>query len=148
MGPQDFQAYESVSDALRDFYFRSHRLIDRIMTEKGASFARTKILIYIARHGPVRSADVATTFGYAPRTVTEAIDGLERDGLVRRDADPHDRRAKRISLTPAGTEASEGAEASRVGYIESVYGGLTAAECAAIVAILGKLSDRLDELGG
>ena len=137
-----------MSDALRDFYARSHKLIDRIMTAQGASFARARVLAQIARNGPIRSTDLAVTFGYAPRTVTEAIDGLERDGLVRRDADPDDRRAKRISLTPAGADAIKSSEASRIRYIESVYGVLTPGECEAIVAIVGKLNDRLDTLGG
>ena len=83
-----------------------------------------------------------------PRTVTEAIDGLERDGLVRRDPDPADRRAKRISLTAAGQAAVEAAESSRVRYIENVFGVLSAGECEEIVRVVGKLNDRLAELGG
>ena len=106
--------YESASHALRDFYRRSHRLIDQIMTQQGASYARARVLSGIARDGPLRSIDLAMAFGYAPRTVTEAIDGLERDGLVRRTPDPDDRRAKRIILTSAGEAAVKASEASRV----------------------------------
>lgn len=133
---------------MRDFYQRSHRLIDRIMTAQGASFARAKVLTQIARAGSLRSIDLAVSFGYAPRTVTEAIDGLERDGLVRRDPDPEDRRAKRISLTPAGEKAVESAEASRLHYMETVFGVLSAEECDEIVRVVGKLNARLSDLGG
>ncbi len=139
---------ERASEALRDFYLRSHRLIDRIMTAQGASFARSRVLMYIARRGPLRSIDLASSFGYAPRTVTEAIDGLERDGLVRRDPDPDDRRAKRISLTPAGEAAAVSAEASRVRYIENVFGALSPGECADLVELVSKLNERLSALGG
>jgi DNA-binding MarR family transcriptional regulator len=140
--------YDRAGDALRDFYHRSHRLIDRIMTGQGASFARARILSQIARAGALRSIDLAISFGYAPRTVTEAIDGLERDGLVRRDPDPEDRRAKRISLTAAGEGAVKAAEASRLEYMENVFGVLSVDECDEIVRIVGKLNDRLAALGG
>ena len=118
------------------------------MAAKGASFSRARMLMYIAKHGPVRSIDLATSLAYAPRTVTEAIDGLERDGLVRREPDTLDRRAKRISLTPAGILAVEGAEASRLDYVEDVFGVLNAQEREEIVRLVSKLNDRLAELGG
>jgi DNA-binding MarR family transcriptional regulator len=142
------QRYERVGDSMRDFYLRSHRLMDRIMTTKGASFARAKLLIHIARSGTPRSIDLAAMMGFAPRTITEAIDGLERDGLVRRDPDPEDRRAKLISLTPAGIEAVEAADASRKEYIGDVFSVLDMAECDEIVRLMGKLNDRLAALGG
>ncbi len=142
------QDYDRAGDALRDFYQRSHRLIDRIMTAQGASYARARVLTQISRAGWARSIDLAASFGHAPRTITEAIDGLERDGLVRRDPDPEDRRAKRISLTPAGEAAVKIAEASRSEYIKKVFGVLGADECEEIVRVVGKLNARLAELGG
>lgn len=137
---------ESASDALRNFYNRSHRLIDGMMTAQGASYARTRLLMYIAKVGSPRSIDLADFFGYAPRSVTEAIDGLERDGLVRRDPDPADRRAKRLSLTPAGVLAAASGETTRQHFIEDVFGALDPAECAALVALVEKLNRRLDTL--
>ncbi len=140
------QGFNRAADALRDFYLRSHRLMDRLMTAKGASFARSRLLTYIAREGPVRSIDLASSFGYAPRTVTEAIDGLERDGLVGRCPDPDDRRAKRISLTPEGAAAAEAAEGSKQEYLVRVFSALDENEQAEIVRLIGKLNDRLAEL--
>jgi DNA-binding MarR family transcriptional regulator len=139
---------EQAAVMLRDFYRRSQRVIDRSMAEQGASFARTRLLLQIMREGPLRSADLASTFNFAPRTVTEAIDGLERDGFVRRDPDPDDRRAKRISLTPGGTIAAEGAERVRREHVERVFGVLGVAEREELTRLIGKLNDRLAELGG
>jgi DNA-binding MarR family transcriptional regulator len=155
MAPQDFgdaepkrSDFDRAGDAMRDFYQRSHRLIDRIMTAKGASYARARTLNQIAHAGTLRSIDLATMSGFAPRTVTEAIDGLERDGLVVRTLDPTDRRVKRISLTAAGVAAVEAAEQSRVKYVQDVFGVLTADECEEIVRIVGILNERLADLGG
>lgn len=150
MVPHDIELsdHERVADALRDLYLRSHRVIDRTMAARGASLARTKLLLLIAREGSLRSADVATYFGHAPRTVTEAIDGLERDGLVRRDPDPADRRAKRISLTDAGAAVVRHTEGARRTFVEQVFGVLSPGECQTIVALIGRVNDRLAEMGG
>jgi DNA-binding MarR family transcriptional regulator len=138
---------ERVAEALRDYYLRAHRVIDRRMTAQGTSFARHKLLIMIAKQGPMRSIDIAAALGQAPRTVTEGIDGLERDGLVRRDPDPDDRRAKRISLTEAGDAAVRASEPERARFIVDTLGVLTVAERDQLVALIGKLNGRLLELG-
>jgi DNA-binding MarR family transcriptional regulator len=123
-------------------------VIDRVMTAQGASFARTKLLLLVAREGPLRSADVAAFFGHAPRTVTEAVDGLERDGLVRRDPDPEDRRAKRISLTDAGRTAVKSADTSRRAFVQDAFGVLSQAECRTIVGLINRVNARLAEMDG
>lgn len=127
-------------------YLRSHKVVDRRMTERGASFARTKLLLMLVREGPLRSADLATAYGYAPRTITEAVDGLERDGLVRRDPDTADRRAKRISLTEAGAAVAQEAEASRQQFVDDVFGALSVAECAEMVRLIGLINGRLADM--
>jgi DNA-binding MarR family transcriptional regulator len=78
--------------------------------------------------------------------VTEAIDGLERDGLVCRHPDPDDRRAKRISLTPAGAAAALAAEGSKQEYLKRVFSVLDAEERDEIVRLIGKLNERLAQI--
>ncbi|MDB5736754.1 MAG: putative transcription regulator protein MarR family [Sphingomonas bacterium] len=134
---------EDLATALRDFYARSSRKLDQAMAEHGASFARTRFLLMIAKEASVRSTDLAAAFGHAPRTVTEAVDGLERDGLVRRTPDPDDRRAKRISITDAGRAVIEETEPARKRFVEEVFGTLTPEERAAMAAMMAKLNARL-----
>ncbi|HET7658602.1 MAG TPA: MarR family transcriptional regulator [Bacillales bacterium] len=45
-------------------------------------------------------------------TVTQLLNGLERDGLVERNTDPVDRRAVGIKLTPAGEALTKKASAA------------------------------------
>ncbi|MEH3107481.1 MAG: MarR family transcriptional regulator [Sphingomonas fennica] len=137
-----------LSDDLRDFYLRSHRVIDAMMRAEGASLARAKLLGFIRRAGPVRSADVLTEFELAPRTVTEALDRLEREGLIARAPDPADRRAKRISITEAGVEALAGAERARHALTDAVFGVLSAEEMAALSATIRKMNGKLATLDG
>ena len=137
---------ERAAEALRDYYLRAHRLLDRLMMTHGASLARTKLLLLVARGGPVRSTDIASALGQAPRTVTEAIDGLERDGFVRRDPDPNDRRAKRISVTAAGEAAIAASEPIRSRFLLDVFGTLETDELHELVRVIGKMSHRIEQL--
>jgi DNA-binding MarR family transcriptional regulator len=137
---------ERTANALRDYYLRAHRVAERRMTAQGTSFARHKLLMMVAQQQPVRSIDIAAAMGQAPRTVTEGIDGLERDGLVRRVPDPADRRAKRISLTDAGHAAVRAAEPAREQFIVDLLGALAPKERDELVMLIDKLNARLLEM--
>ena len=63
--------------------------------------AQLKLLAYLAEQ-PRRSTDIASFFDQAPRTVTQAIDALEQNGLVSRSPAPDDRRSKLVQITDAG----------------------------------------------
>jgi DNA-binding MarR family transcriptional regulator len=65
-----------------------------------------RLTTQIALEGSARFVDWVEALGYAPRTITDAVDALEADAPVERRPDPVDRRAKRISLTPAGEAAA------------------------------------------
>lgn len=138
--------YTEAADALRDFYLRSHRALDKLMAAQGASFARTKMMVYIQRNGQVRSTDLAEAFGFAPRTITEAIDALERDGLVERVVDPADRRVKRISLTLAGAEVLTASEPARKRFGDQLFSALDKTEIHQLAQLLGKLNIQLADL--
>lgn len=135
-----------LADELRNFYLRAHRAIDRAMKMEGVSLARAKLLKFIASEGAARSADIGTAFGFSPRTVTEAIDALERDGLVQRTPDPSDRRAKRLSITPAGEAALAASEPVRQKFLTEVFGILSDQERQALSKALHKMNDRLEEI--
>ena len=131
------------SDYGRQF-LRMHRLIDRRMAEHGASLSRTKLLLYLSKEeGEARAADIAEFFSLAPRTVTEAVDGLERDGFVVRTPDPVDRRVKRLSITQEGRRAVEATEPLRLDLVEQIFGALDRDEADQLEKVLAKLSAAL-----
>ncbi|BCI70311.1 marR family protein [Sphingomonas sp. S17] len=124
-------------------YMRLHRLLDRRMAAQGASLARAKMLMFMNKHAPVRAADIAECFSLAPRTVTQAIDTMERDGLVRRVPDPADRRAKRLDITDMGRQVLEQTEPLRREIVDLAFGTLTDEEAAQLDHILAKLEDAI-----
>jgi len=135
---------EPLASDLFRLFLRMHRLMDRRMADQGASLARTKLLLYLAKHGPARAADIAEFFDNAPRTVTEAIDGLERDGLVTRTPDGRDRRVKQVSITEQGRRVTGETEPLRQDLINGVFGTLMAEERRNLGGSLTKMLAALD----
>jgi DNA-binding MarR family transcriptional regulator len=88
------------------------RAVDEHMAKGGASLAQTKILQVLARLGPVNQAQLAAELGLAARSVTQAVEAMERDGFVRRSADDGDRRAKVVTATEEGHRALAAGEAA------------------------------------
>jgi len=135
-----------VSDKLFELYHRVHRLINESMTEEGVSLARSKFLFFLSRLGPCRSTDIACALNFAPRTVTEAIDGLERDKLVVRKPDPEDRRAKIVSITDVGRIVLEAAEHPRKQLIEEIFSALNDEQLDQMHDIVSRLVAKADEI--
>ncbi|OYV24970.1 MAG: hypothetical protein B7X08_07505 [Acidocella sp. 20-63-7] len=54
-------------------------------------------------------AAIATELGFAPRSVTDLIDALEREGFAQRFDDPADRRSRLIRITDSGACARQSA---------------------------------------
>jgi len=131
---------------LTKIYLLMHRRVDRAMTRQGASLARTKLLLYIKEEaGSARAADIAELYDLAPRTVTEALDALERDGLIVRTADPADRRVKRLAITPLGRSAIAATEPLRKELIGELCAPLSETDRAELHDILKRWADALGE---
>jgi DNA-binding MarR family transcriptional regulator len=137
-------ASEPLASSLFSLFLRMHRLMNRRMADQGASLARTKLLLFLAKRGPARAADIAEFFDNAPRTVTEAIDGLERDGLVVRTPDTRDRRVKQVSITDPGRRVIGETEPMRQALIDDVFGVLSVGEQAQLEDMLGRMLAAVD----
>jgi DNA-binding MarR family transcriptional regulator len=125
---------------------RMRRLVDAELSECGLSLSRTKILSELSHNGPVNQSSLATTFDLAPRTMTELVDTLERDGLVERKPDPADRRARHVHLTPAGDQAQQQAAAVRKRLIDRVLGTLNDQQRDGLATALRLIEVEIDRI--
>jgi len=60
------------------------------------------VLWCLWREEGAKMIDLARCAGLEPSTLTGLLDRMERDGYVKREADPHDRRVFQIFLTEEG----------------------------------------------
>ena len=79
-----------------------------------------------------------------PASVTGVVDRLERAGLVGRENDPTDQRAKFVRLTDEGRRLVEHVLQGHERQIESVLGGLSKTEQAALQQLLARLGRHLE----
>jgi DNA-binding MarR family transcriptional regulator len=75
-------------------------------------------------HAGMKTADLGRCAGLEPSTMTGVIDRMERDGLVRREDDPGDRRAQRIILTDEGFRVREQLIAAVDSSLDAVFAGV------------------------
>jgi DNA-binding MarR family transcriptional regulator len=71
--------------------------------------------------------------------ITNRIDRVERQGLVRRRQAPNDGRAMVVQLTAAGRRLADKAAAIHFRALAETFGGLSKRECAQLNASLSKL---------
>ena len=69
----------------------------------GLSIIQYNALLLIDESSGRRLTDLSDRLLCDKSTVTRTVDWLEHEGLARRIADPDDRRAQRVILTPAGS---------------------------------------------
>src|SRR5476649_1787888 len=74
---------------------------DQRARQFGISRAQWAVLIRIERTEGLKQSELAEMLDLQPITLTRLLDRLGASGLIERRADPHDRRAKRLFLTPA-----------------------------------------------
>ncbi|WP_328491582.1 MarR family winged helix-turn-helix transcriptional regulator [Streptomyces sp. NBC_00414] len=96
---------------LADVFSRAAKVLARKFEERldgsGASLPRSRVLVEVARLGPIRVTDVAAAVGIAQGTASTLLEALVRDGLVARAQDPADRRVTKVLATSEGARQAD-----------------------------------------
>jgi DNA-binding MarR family transcriptional regulator len=104
-GDASVEVFEALG-ALRLAAKRIHDAMERFAEGHGLSESRLRVLTRLC-HRPNRQLPLgalAEGLEVTPRTMTDIIDVLERDGLVKRVPDPADRRSVQAVITEAGLD--------------------------------------------
>jgi DNA-binding MarR family transcriptional regulator len=76
-------------------------------TATGLTPTQLSLLVSVVLFGPVKLADLGAREGLHPTMLSRIVAQLTRSGLVRRSADPDDRRAALVEATAAGRRLHE-----------------------------------------
>jgi DNA-binding MarR family transcriptional regulator len=137
---------EELATRLRHFVAIGSRVGDRRMREKGVSLAQSRLMEVIHDTPRARWSDIAAVLGYSPRTITDALDGLERDGLITRAPDPTDRRARILTMTDEGTQNLAAAQAARDQVRAHMFGVLSDVEREHLRDMVHRMSVAITEI--
>jgi DNA-binding MarR family transcriptional regulator len=107
--------------------------------ERDLSGPRSRLLAAVAEARPVRMGDLAGRLGVTARTITTLVDALEEEGLIERQADPTDRRATLIDMTPTGFRYYNHVSAGLSELAEQIVGPLSGEERRRLLDLVSRL---------
>ena len=123
---------------------RQWRRVANVAAEAhGISDATALPLVLIGRmEGEPRQNALAEAVGIEGPSLVRLLDQLEKAGLVVRKEDPTDRRAKVLSLTPAGKKVVAGIEADLHRLRDVVFASVSAADLEASMRVFRVVLDH------
>ncbi len=84
---------------------RWRKLLDERLKDLGVTQARWTTMVYLQKGGEgLTQRELARLMAIENPTLVRLLDSLEQQDLIERRPCPNDRRARRLHLTPAGTE--------------------------------------------
>jgi MarR family transcriptional regulator for hemolysin len=121
---------------------------DSLLRQKGLTLARARAMLHIARNPGVGQSELAKFLAIESPTLVRLLDGLEKQGLIRRSTIEGDRRAKQLSLT----ELAQG-DVRQIEDLTKVVGsfmlrGVEADELAIAVRVLDRVFENIETAMG
>lgn len=102
------------------------------------------LLLWLRRADASRLTDLAARLGVGKGTLSRQINALEALGLVRREPDPDDRRAWRLSLTEEGQRRFDAARSSRLAEFRRILESWPRRDVEDFGRLLARFNDALD----
>jgi DNA-binding MarR family transcriptional regulator len=103
-----------------------------------------KVLGFFARHPGGSPSDLVAHSGRDKAQVARLIRGLRERGLLDAEADAHDRRSTRLTLSAAGQELHTALHSHDGELAEAALAGISDAERATLAALLGRVRANLE----
>ncbi|MFG1346978.1 MarR family transcriptional regulator [Xanthobacter autotrophicus DSM 431] len=126
---------------------RWRRHLDEELAAAGLSDATWTPLVHLhAAGGALHQKDLAARVGLDGSSLVRLVDILERQGLVTRLVDAHDRRARQVELTPAGLSAVKVIRRRIVAIERRLLEGIGDAEMETALAVFARIDDRIAAL--
>ncbi len=148
----DVEAMAVIANVWRAAQEARAQLERRVLRPEGISWGGFSLLFNLWIAGPshpMETRELAASMGCARPSVSSLCDTLERDGLISRAGDTHDRRLVRVALTPAGHRLITGLFPRFNAGEAALVAGLDAKDRRQLVTLLRRLlhSARAGEAG-
>lgn len=132
---------QSMRGWMDTFVHRSMHDSARFVKASGFSMPQFFLLMQVHRREHCGISDLSEHLEITNAATSQLVDKLVQAGLLERAEDPHDRRAKQVSLTPAGDEMVEKAIAERLRWVDEVAARLSNEEKVKVSTALNILAE-------
>lgn len=116
---------------------------DQRARQFGISRAQWAVLVHVSRNEGLKQSELADLLDLQPISLTRLLDRLAANGLIERRADPNDRRANRLYVTPAAHPLIEELAALGTNMMETVLDGLDEKANARLLRDLASIKSNL-----
>jgi MarR family transcriptional regulator, transcriptional regulator for hemolysin len=116
---------------------------DQKAAQYGMSRAKWAVLARLDRFEGLKQTELADMLDLQPISLTRLLDSLCANGLIERRADPEDRRAKRLFLTPAARPLLERLGDLAEELMGTALAGLDQRDSKALLTQLSTIKDNL-----
>lgn len=140
------QFSQSLRGWMDTFVHRSMRDSARFVKASGFSMPQFFLLMQVHHHNHCGISDLSEHLEITNAATSQLVDKLVQAGLLERVEDPHDRRAKQVSLTPAGEAFIERAIAERSRWVDDLTAMLNTDEHQKVAEALAILTEATKEL--
>lgn len=125
-----------------------HSLQERahLAKQSGLSMPQFGILMQIHYRGNCGISDISNRFDITNAAASQLVDKLVQSGLVQREEDPQDRRAKLLNLTEKAKEMIQHGSEGRYRWVEDVAQKLSAQEREQVNEALNIMTRAIKEL--
>lgn len=131
-----------VTDVTR--LMRKH--FDRRAVRFNLTRAQWRALKRISHSEGMRQAELAEQLEMEPIAIGRVIDRLQKAGFVERRADPGDRRAWRLFLTPRAHAVVDDMELISSDLFRHAQRGVSATQMRTVIDVLGRMKENLNAL--
>lgn len=105
--------------------------------------AQTGVMLAVSHHGPQSVKELATMFRMTSSAVTQLVNGLVADGLLKRIGDETDRRKTSVHITAKGKRQLSMARKHRLQAMRELFTPLTDKELEHMRRLHLKITERL-----
>jgi len=137
------QAIRSWMDA---FMHRSMRGWGLFAKSTGLSMPQFSVLMQLHYRGACGMSEISERFEVTAAAASQLVDKLVQSGFIKREEDPHDRRAKLLNLTDRGKELVQQGIEERYRWVDQLAERLTAEERVQVSEALNIMTRAAQEL--
>ena len=119
---------------------------DQYMKPHGITRSQWWVLSNLSRHDGMMQTELATMLDVGKVTVGGLVERLEQAGWVERRADPADRRARRVHLTPKARRVLSDIRRAGHEMNETAFDGLSRRNRQELHRLLARIKDNLKAL--
>lgn len=122
------------------------QVLGRRLAPHGLSEATWRALLHLdLMQGSAVQSALAASMGIEGPSLVRLIDRMERDGWVRRQAHPQDRRINLVEPTDKGRAAMQAVSAAAAEMRATTFDGLDVRELSQLSELLGRVQTRLQQ---